>query len=132
MHLLEPHWDLIKKYMGIYKFNKKFNYLYKNISYILKHIVFEGQDEFYENIVYGYEYGIIDDKYITDLEKTHSYFKRENIPIWYKPLYYSNEDYLNLLIKIFWNKIYSNENKSYYLDMFSIYSQDMTLIEPIY
>ena len=132
MHLLEPHWDLIKEYMGIYKFNKKFNYLHKNLSYILKHIVFEGQDEFYENIVYAYEYGIIDDKYITDLEKTHSYFKRENIPIWYKPLYYSNEDYLNLLIKIFWNKIYSNENKSYYLDMFSIYSQDMTLIEPIY
>ena len=132
MHLLEPHWDLIKEYMGIYKFNKKFNYLYKNISYILKHIVFEGQDEFYENIVYAYEYGIIDDKYITDLEKTHSYFKRENIPIWYKPLYYSNEDYLNLLIKIFWNKIYSNENKSYYLDMFSIYSKDTILIEPIY
>ncbi len=132
MHLLEPHWDLIKEYMGIYQFNKKFNYLYKNISYILKHIVFEGQDEFYENIVYAYEYGIIDDKYITDLEKTHSYFKRENIPIWYKPLYYSNEDYLNLLIKIFWNKIYSNENKRYYLDMFSIYSKDTILIEPIY
>ena len=131
MHLLEPHWDLIKKYMGIYKFNKKFNYLHKNLSYILKHIVFEGQDEFYENIVYGYEYGIIDDKYITDLEKTHSYFKRENIPIWYKPLYYSNEDYLNLLIKIFWNKIYSNENKRYYLDMFSIYSKDTILIEPV-
>lgn len=131
MHLLEPHWDLIKEYMGIYQFNKKFNYLYKNISYILKHIVFEGQDEFYENIVYAYEYGIIDDKYITDLEKTHSYFKRENIPIWYKPLYYSNEDYLNLLIKIFWNKIYSNENKRYYLDMFSIYSKDTILIEPV-
>ena len=131
MHLLEPHWDLIKEYMGIYQFNKKFNYLYKNISYILKHIVFEGQDEFYENIVYTYEYGIIDDKYITDLEKTHSYFKRENIPIWYKPLYYSNEDYLNLLVKIFWNKIYSNENKRYYLDMFSIYSKDTILIEPV-
>ena len=132
MYLLDPHWDLVKEYMGIYKFNTKFAYIEKNISYILKHIIFEGQDEFYESIVYGYEYGIIDDKYITDLEKSHSFFKRKYIPIWYKPLYYDNNEYLNLLIKIFWKKIYSDENKKYYLDMFSIYSKDMTLIEPIY
>ena len=132
MYFLEPHWDLIKENMGIYNFNKKFNYFLRNISYLLKHIVFEGQDEFYENIVYCYEYGIIGSEYITSLEKQHSFFKRENIPIWNKPLYYSDDDYLNLLIKIFWSKIYCDENKRYYLDMFSIYSQDMSLIEPIY
>ena len=132
MYLLEPHWDIIKEYMGIYKYNNQFVYKIKNISYILKHIVFEGQDEFYENIVYAYEYGIIDYKYIIDLEKQQSFFKREYIPIWYKPLYYSNEDYLNLLIKIFWNKLYCDENKKHYLDMFSIYSKDMSLIEPLY
>ena len=132
MYLLDPHWEIVKEYMGIYKFNTKFAYIEKNISYILKHIIFEGQDVFYESIVYGYEYGIIDDIYITDLEKSHSFFKRKYIPIWYKPLYYDNNEYLNLLIKIFWEKIYSDENKKYYLDMFSIYSKDMTLIEPIY
>ena len=132
MYLLEPHWDIIKEFMGIYNFNNHFIYKIKNISYILKHILFEGQDEFYENIVYAYEYGIIDNKYIINLEKQHFFFKRENIPIWYKPLYYSNEDYLNLLIKIFWSKIYCDKNKKYYLDMFSIYSKDMTLIEPHY
>ena len=132
MYLLDPHWEIVKEYMGIYKFNTKFAYIEKNLSYILKHIIFEGQDEFYECIVYGYEYGIIDDKYITDLEKSHSFFKREYIPIWYKPLYYSNDEYLKLITKIFWEKIYSDENKKYYLDMFSIYSKDMTLIEPIY
>ena len=132
MYLLDPHWEIVKEYMGIYKFNTKFPYIEKNLSYILKHIIFEGQDELYESIVYGYEYGIIDDKYITDLEKSHSFFKRKYIPIWYKPLYYDNNEYLNLLIKIFWEKIYNDENKKYYLNMFSIYKKDMTLIEPIY
>lgn len=130
--LLDPHWEIVKEYVGIYKFNTKFPYIDKNLSYILKHIIFEGQDEFYESIVYGYEYGIIDDKYITNLEKSHTFFKKEYIPIWYKPLYYSNDDYLKLIIKIFWKKIWCDENKKYYLEMFSIYKQDMVLIEPIY
>ena len=130
--LLDPHWDLVKEYMGIYKFNKEFTYIIKYLSYILKHIVFEGQDQFYEYIVYGYEYGYIDDQYIYQLENTHLYFKREYIPIWYKPLYYSDDDYLKLITKIFWEKIWCDKNKKYYLDMFSIYKQDMTLNEPIY
>ena len=74
MYLLEPHWKLVKEYMGIYKFNPEFVYTEKNISYILKHIIFEGQDEFYESIIYGYEYGIIDNEYVIELEKQHNFF----------------------------------------------------------
>ena len=132
MYLLEPHWELVKEYMGIYKFNPEFVYTEKNISYILKHIIFEGRCEFYESIIYGYEYGIIDNEYVIELEKQHLFFKRNNIPIWNKPLYYSDVDYLNLLIKLFWEKIDCDENKEYYLDMFSIYSKDTTFIKPIY
>lgn len=130
--LLDPHWDIVKEYMGIYKFNTKFSYIEKNLSYILKHIIFEGHDEIYESIVYGYEYGIIDNEYITELEKSHSFIKREYIPIWYKPLYYSNDEYLKLITKIFWQKIWCDKNKKYYLEMFLIYSKDTSLIEPIY
>lgn len=132
MYLLEPHWNIIKEYMGIYNFSKKFTYKEKNLSYILKNIVFEGQEQFYEDIVYGYEYGYLDGEYINQLENNHIFFKRKYLPIWYKPLYSSNNEYLKLITKIFWEKIWCDKNKKYYLKMFSIYGKDTTLIKPIY
>ena len=94
MYLLEPHWELVKEYMGIYQFNKKFIYSIKNLCDLFKEIIFKKQSDFYDYVIYGYEYGYLDSNYIDFIEKTHTYFKKKYIPIWYMPLYLSDKEYL--------------------------------------
>lgn len=131
MYLLEPHWELVKEYMGIYQFNKKFIYDIKNLCDLFKEIIFKKQSDFYDYVIYGYEYGYLDSNYIDFIEKTHTYFKKKYIPIWCMPLYLSDKEYLDLLKKLFWEILFCNKNKKYYLKMYLLYCCEETNLNKI-
>jgi len=120
MYFIPELWSIIKEYGGIYNMNIEYSY-YKldKFEELMKNVIYVKYSPQYENIVYLYEYGYIDHDYIEHLLKTDKNFSRKLLPIWYRPMFYSDSEYMNTLTKLFWNKVSnSGPNKKYYLIQF--------------